>query len=101
MCKICERGITFRPKDLVVRKSRDKAGDCDYTEYWYYGLQLGNVLTVSSEYGTIHLWATVQVKWGTKEDGEMEFEWCWPSDFVARIRDGKYETIAELWENPS
>ena len=96
MCAICERGITFEPGDLVVREFKSRALDWDKNiEYWYDGMQMGKVLAVSSEYGT------VQVQWGIKEDEETETEWCWPSDFVARIRNGKYETIVELWGNPS
>ena len=32
---------------------------------------------------------------------EEEDEWCLPLDFVARIRNGKYETLVDLWNNPS
>ena len=96
MCAICEKNITFEPGDLVVREFQSRELDWDNnTEYWYDGLQLGKVLAVSSEYGS------VQVQWGIKEDEEEEVEWCWPDDFVARIRNGKYETIVDLWNNLS
>ena len=97
MCEICRRGITFELEDLVVRGFKDTEWDCEKnTQYWYDGLQMGKVIAVSSEYGT------VQVEWGTISDTQQaETDWCWPSDFKARIRNGKYETIVELWNNPS
>ena len=96
MCEICEKGITFKPKDLVVREFRTPEWDCEKeASAWYMGSQMGKVLEVIQEFGT------VLVFWGTDNDKEIEREWCWPSDFVARIRKGKYETIRELWDNPS
>ena len=96
MCEICEKGITFEPEDLVVRKVKVPEWDCEKGVLAYYeGSQMGEVLEVSQEQGT------VLVLWGADKDKEIEREWCWPSDFVARIRNGKYETIRELWDNPS
>ena len=90
MCMTCEKGITFEPGDLVIRKFF--AGDSRTVLTYYEGLQTGEVLEVSQEHGT------VLVLWGTNADAEISREWCWPSDFVARIRKGKYETIQELWD---
>ena len=91
MCAVCERGITFEPNDLVIRTFRASEWDSEKEMMaWYEGMQVGKVLEVSQEHGT------VLVLWGTNEDKEIEREWCWPSDFVARIRKGKYETI---WAN--
>ena len=93
MCETCQRGITFEPKDLVIRTFRTPEWDCEKQVLAYYeGMQVGKVLEVSQEHGT------VLVLWGTDKDKEIEREWCWPSDFVARIRKGKYETIQELWD---
>ena len=93
MCEICQRGITFEPDDLVVRTIRIPEWDSEKQALSHYeGMQVGKVLEVSREVGT------VLVLWGTDKDKEIEREWCWPSDFVARIRNGKYETIQELWD---
>ena len=96
MCETCQRGITFKPKDLVIRRFWIPGWDFDTnTLAWYDGMHVGKVLEVSQEFGI------VLVFWGTDEDAEIAREWCWPSDFVARIRNGKYETIKELWDDPS
>ena len=96
MCEICKKRSTFKPKDLVVREFRTPEWDFDTNMVVYYeGMQLGKVLDISLKHGT------VLVLWGADKDKEIEREWCWPSDFVARIRNGKYETIEELWDDPS
>ena len=92
MCVVCERGITFEPDDLVIRTFRTAEWDDEKEMMLQFDArQVGKVLEVSQEHGT------VLVLWGTDKDKEIEREWCWPSDFVARIRNGKYETIRELW----
>ena len=96
MCETCQRGITFIPNDLVVRTFRIPDWDFEKQALFHYdAMQVGKVLEVSPEVGT------VLVLWGTNKDKEIEREWCWPSDFVARIRNGKYETFHELWTDPS
>ena len=89
----CQRGITFKPGDLVIRMFMAPEWDFEKEKTVYYdGLQVGKVIEVSLELGT------VLVLWGTNADEEIEREWCRPSEFVARIRKGKYETIVDLWK---
>ena len=93
MCVTCQISSTFEPNDLVIRMFMASEWDFEKeTTAWYEGMQAGKVLEVSPEVGT------VLVLWGTDKDKELEREWCWPSDFVARIRNGKYETTRELWD---
>lgn len=93
MCETSQRGITFELEDLAVRRFKAPEWDFEKEKTVYYdGLQVGKVIEVSLELGT------VLVLWGTNADEEIEREWCRPSEFVARIRNGKYETIQELWK---
>ena len=94
MCEPCKKGITFEPEDLVIQRFTEWDFEKKPAAY-YESMQAGVVLEVSQEFGT------VLVLWGSDKDAEIAREWCWPSDFVARIRNGKYETIWELWDNPS
>ena len=112
MCEPCKKGITFEPEDLVIQRFTEWDFEKKPAAY-YESMQAGVVLEVSQEFGTVLvLWmgkvlevsqehGTVLVLWGTDKDKEIEREWCWPSDFVARIRNGKYETIRELRDDPS
>ena len=96
MCEPCKKGITFEPEDLVVRKFRVLEWDFEKSTQCYYdGLQLGRVIAVHGESGN------VRVQWGTKKNEEIEAQWCVPSNFIAVVRNGKYETIEELRDNPS
>ena len=92
MCMTCEKGITFEPGDLVIRKFF--AGDSRTVLTYYEGLQTGEVLETDPDLGS------VLVMWGIDKHGLPFGEWCWPSDFVARIRNGKYETINECGGYP-
>lgn len=110
MCLVCDRGIDFKPGDLVTAPDRvNSSYDKDNDPFYNIGeasisiLKLGVVEEQSEEYGT------VKVRWGSDvysnedlSDTESEqamTEWCWPSDFYARIRDGVYKTMEQLMED--
>ena len=94
MCSYCEAGIGFEKDDIVFVQHHAIGWDEDNEAHYYTGLKAGIVLEVSEKYGTVLVQWDVGIK-----NRNMDLEWHWPEDFVARIRDGKLEAFHHMF-NP-